>query len=416
MAKKPAFNGTNTEIRKLYQEHLDKGGTTKEFNEQFSSITVNGRPAKMRLAGQGAIKVDYKDISGRTKTDRKEQLAAQSHGQQNFPKTKGKKDHHIHPPGLYDTFYKGLDEEEAAELARYQAEDLMRPGGNKDTNAAVLNDWEHDNAYHNWDRKHAGTKPGQQMTREQGKFIVPEGATLDERKTMLKIFIEEGPQSAMNEALFSARMVSQHPDSEYWAKEFTKHYDVGYGKGKVKPPPNMSPEMVKKLGIKPPSGGRRAMKALATTGLVAPGALGTAASAAETGMRIDQAQDTNNPVDWLQAIISGASLGADAISAEPVSALADVTNMKIDDFRDPELAAESRAQYNEDYQQGSTQMTEQGMGVSQGNAPMENPLETVQGAFDNLKDKGIGALNWVQSQFQKKRAEANPITLTGNQF
>jgi len=244
---------------------------------------------------------------------------------------------------------------------------------------------------------------------------------------MLKMFIQEGPQVAMDEALFSARMVSQHPDSEYWAKEFSKHYNVGYGKGQIKPPPGMSREMQSKIGIQNiPGGGRRAMKNLAKASLILPGALGTAASAQETGMRMEQAQETNDPADWLQYAISAASTGTDAFNLEPVSAGLDATQMAIDDFRDPELAAESRAKYSEDYEKGSTQMAEQAMGVSQGNAPTQT---FTQGGVDQMVKKveelpgqvmeaaqalPEQALNWVHTQGLKLFAGESQVGLTGN--
>ena len=436
---KPAFNGTNKEIRQLFREHLDNGGTSADFNKQFSSITVNGRTVKgLRTDGKDAkgqlkIKINYKDTVDAYEGKRDDALSAQTHGERNFPSTLGKKDHHIRPPSVYQTFFDGLSPEDQAELARYSAEDLQAPLGDVDANDAKLSTWEHDNAYHAWDRGHDGVKPGQS---EPTNFKVPEGATLDERKSMLKMFIQEGPQVAMDEALFSARMVSQHPDSEYWAKEFSKHYNVGYGKGQIKPPPGMSREMQSKIGIQNiPGGGRRAMRNLAMAGGAAPGFLGTAASAQETGMRVEQAQQTNNPTDWLQALMSGGSLAADTVSAEPVSAALDAGNVAIDTYRDPEMRAEAQQAATE----GVNREAEQSMGVSQGNAPtqtfkpedvdqmgknlQELPGKVVQGTKDMVQGaaKGLGydtlteqATNWLHTQGLKMMSKFSEVGLTGN--
>jgi len=88
------------------------------------------------------------------------------------------------------------------------------------------------------------------------------------------------------------------------------------------------------------------LKKLAT-GLAAGGAaalyggMGTAASAAEVGVRSKIAEQTQNPIDRLQQGIAGASLAADvasyapplAIPASIASGALDVTNMGIDTVR-----------------------------------------------------------------------------------
>lgn len=88
------------------------------------------------------------------------------------------------------------------------------------------------------------------------------------------------------------------------------------------------------------------LKKLAT-GLAAGGAaalyggMGTAASAAEVGVRGKIAEQTGNPIDRLQQGIAGASLGADlasyapplAVPASIASGALDVTNMSIDTIR-----------------------------------------------------------------------------------
>jgi len=85
-------------------------------------------------------------------------------------------------------------------------------------------------------------------------------------------------------------------------------------------------------------------KNLAIAGLLSYGALGTAASAAETTQRSQMAAETGNPLDTLQAGIAGVSSAADIAAynpiispgAELVSSVADIANIGIDVARSPE--------------------------------------------------------------------------------
>ena len=87
---------------------------------------------------------------------------------------------------------------------------------------------------------------------------------------------------------------------------------------------------------------RNAAKGLAVGGVAALGPLGTAASASETAIRTKIANKTKNPLDQFQAMLSGFSLGADALSYAPpatipatiASTSADVVNAGIDTGRD----------------------------------------------------------------------------------
>lgn len=89
-------------------------------------------------------------------------------------------------------------------------------------------------------------------------------------------------------------------------------------------------------------------KNLAIAGLLSYGALGTAASAAETAQRTQIAQETGNPLDVLQAGIAGVSTAADvaaynpvtSLPAEVVSTAADVTNVGIDVARNIDIGNE----------------------------------------------------------------------------
>jgi hypothetical protein len=90
---------------------------------------------------------------------------------------------------------------------------------------------------------------------------------------------------------------------------------------------------------------RKTLKKLALVGLAAPSVLGTAASAAETGIRTNTAVRSGNPIDWLQAGLSGASLAADGVPVfgELVSTPADAINVGIDTYRDPGFKAQPNA-------------------------------------------------------------------------
>jgi len=89
---------------------------------------------------------------------------------------------------------------------------------------------------------------------------------------------------------------------------------------------------------------RKQLTALAATGVTTYSALGSAASAVETAGRIQLAQESGNPLDYVQAGLSGTSLAGDTIGLFPpagpvgevVSTVADVANIGIDTARDPE--------------------------------------------------------------------------------
>ena len=244
------FNGTREEALKIVEK---LGGDPKAFNAKYDNITINGRPVKgLRFQGEGKpIKINYSDVVDRYQGSRNSALEVQKSGPDTFPKPgKGKKIHHIRPPSLYQTFFEGLSPEDAAELARYSAEDLMTPLGNKDANAATLNQWEHDQAYHSWDRSNDGVKPSQTPSKRPQtgnpntdpirNFEMPKEATLDQRKAALKVFIEEGPQRLMDEQLYIARMASKHPNHPDVQRQFLDTFNVGTSTNKqIQPPPGM---------------------------------------------------------------------------------------------------------------------------------------------------------------------------------
>tara|TARA_R110001606_G_C15303867_1_gene642881 strand:+ start:42 stop:1286 length:1245 start_codon:yes stop_codon:yes gene_type:complete len=89
---------------------------------------------------------------------------------------------------------------------------------------------------------------------------------------------------------------------------------------------------------------RKQLTALAAMGVTTYSALGSVASAAETAGRTQLAQQSGNPLDYVQAGLSGVSLAGDAVGVFPpagpvgeiVSTVADVANIGIDVARDPE--------------------------------------------------------------------------------
>jgi hypothetical protein len=86
-----------------------------------------------------------------------------------------------------------------------------------------------------------------------------------------------------------------------------------------------------------PKPSRKAVKALAAAGIAAPSIVGTGVSAAETHQRAQLAIDTKNPMDFVQAGLSGLSFLADFIPGvgELISTPADIANLTIDGHREP---------------------------------------------------------------------------------
>lgn len=91
---------------------------------------------------------------------------------------------------------------------------------------------------------------------------------------------------------------------------------------------------------------RRAIKAVAAASFV-PGVLGTAADAAETTMRTELARQTGNPVDYLQAGISGVSTSLGLTNIGDVIGIPlEILNGSIDQHREglPQIRGRSGAQ------------------------------------------------------------------------
>ena len=273
------FNGTAKEARAEIAEIIRKGGSHLDFNEKYDTITINGRSTKGvrsegidKKTGRTKIKIEYTDTLKGTQGRRKTALAAQTKDKRStFPtQTKARnlilehggsvpqgtklKIHHQQVPSILQTFYElgpNFNEADRAELIRFQSEDLGRPPGNVEANAALLNEWEHDQAYHNWDRSQDGVKPQQSNPKKPPtgnpdvdpirNFEVPKTANLDQRKAALRVFYESGPGAAMEQQLYTARMASQNPNHPEVQRNFLTEFEVGPEKGQVTPPPGMDP-------------------------------------------------------------------------------------------------------------------------------------------------------------------------------
>ena len=231
---------------------------------------------------------------------------AQTFGEDTFPKPEdGKQVHHKRKLSQYAPFFEGATLEEARELARYAAEDLNSPLGNRLENAELIDPAPH-SRHHNWERR-MGYTPGKfSVLTKDGPFPSDfSSADLETRKYALNRFLSnEQPKIDAN---------------------------------------------LQRVQLKPGLNGdlhlptlRKSAKALAVGGALAPAFLGTAASASETIVRTQIADQTGNPLDRFQAFLSGFSLTADAASYAPPATIpatvastgADVINGGIDTGRD----------------------------------------------------------------------------------
>ena len=71
------FNGTSKDIRSQFRKWIDSGKSSSDFNEQFSSFTIDGRKAKglrtegLDKKGTMKIKINYTDTVNRYEGNRK---------------------------------------------------------------------------------------------------------------------------------------------------------------------------------------------------------------------------------------------------------------------------------------------------------------------------------------------------------
>lgn len=214
----------------------------------------------------------------------------QLYGIDDFPKPQNSLQvHHKRKISQYAPFFEGATPEEARELARYAAEDLNSPLSNSSANAEFLSEDVH-SKHHSWERRNNYTRKGFSKITKDGPFPSDfTNANLETRKYALNRFLNnEQPKIDAN----LARL-------------------------------------------------RNTARGATVAGIAGIGAFGTAASAAETDARLKIAAQTGNPLDQLQAGISGLSLAADGVSYIPPAAIpasivstgADVVNSSIDTAR-----------------------------------------------------------------------------------
>ena len=213
-------------------------------------------------------------------------------------KGSGLEEHHKRTISVYAPFFEGLNTQESKELAEWFI-DEGAPLGNAKQNLTAINKIEHE-AIHNWMKEN---------------FIQPTGKPLLNFKGV-----------PLNERLPAALMFLEN----------------------VQPAVDQQLSLIKEAGTVKFAPNRAQMTALAGAGIAALGPLGTAASAAETAGRTQIAQETGNPLDYVQAGIAGVSTAADVASYAPplapvasaVSTATDVTNVAIDTARSIDIGNE----------------------------------------------------------------------------
>lgn len=128
----------------------------------------------------------------KSELERKFQGKAQTYGEADFPKgTSEIQQHHIRKKSQYAPFFEGATPAEQQELARYAAEDLGTPLGNKDLNAIAVNDAAH-TLHHNVERQQGFTKRDfPKLTAEGPHPSSFKNATLDQRKYALYQFVNQ---------------------------------------------------------------------------------------------------------------------------------------------------------------------------------------------------------------------------------
>lgn len=302
---------------KLAQNYRAKHGSLLGFTDKHGfgywpnkdgNFTLYRPDPDSTVKGGVKPKSYYGRLDSRTKNRiKRDNLAlAQTFGEDTFPKpTDGKQVHHKRKLSQYAPFFEGATLEEAHELARYAAEDLKAPLGNRLENAELIDPGPH-SRHHNWERR-MGYTPGKftALTKE-GPFPSDfSSSDLETRKYALNRFL-----------------LNEQP-----------RIDANLERVQFKPAPNGDLHLPTL---------RNAARGLAVGGVAALGPLGTAASASETAIRTKIANKTKNPLDQFQAMLSGFSLGADALSYAPpatipatiASTAADVVNAGIDTGRD----------------------------------------------------------------------------------
>lgn len=305
---------------KLAQNYRAKHGSLKGFTNKYGYGYWANKDGNFTLYYpdiDNSIKGNVKPKSyvGRLSQKHKDRIRRdnsslrQLYGEDNFPKpTDGLQAHHKRKISQYAPFFEGASLEEARELARYAAEDLGSPLSNRAENAELIPERAH-TKHHNWERKQGYTPQGFSDLTKDGPFPSDfSNADIDTRKYALNRFLSN-EQPSIDANLERVKL---------------DHDGLGVKRGQASVQ-WLSPEQLT----------RRRVARLALLGLAAPSVLGTAASAVETADRTNLAVQTGNPLDYVQAGVSGLSLAADHIPVvgEFISTPADLANTMIDQHR-----------------------------------------------------------------------------------
>ena len=355
----PKFKGTLSEMSAAYNKFMtnNPGAVVEDARKAVGIMQDNapktktpgewvyygraGSKKKMRLNTKSSAKMTGAEARG-------DNLPVQTHGDNDFKPKKSDpqtgyyeespdgptgaklKDHHIRPPGIYETFFDGLTPEEASELARYASEDLMKPLGNKSGNRARISHNAHDRGYHLWDRKY---KDGALRPQGSNRYTIPNNTPLEARKELLRQFmLTEGAK--MDQALFVEQMADKHPLHPDWKEQqdTLRQFDDTLF--------NQAPSPMSR---NPLVTARRNATLLAGIGLTTASWFGTGVSAAETVTRGKIAMETKDPADIAQTGLSAVSTAADLVPPVPglgwvaagVSQGADWINKITDEYRFP---------------------------------------------------------------------------------
>jgi len=292
---KKTFSEWKKEANRLYLEE----GLTKDQIQEKIGYPVNEQGEPIKTTNKGSrTKPNFDTRTGNRGAQGARRGAAgtaQTVGEDVYGKgvvvPKGSKlqEHHKRVISIYAPFFEGLNEKETKELAQWFVDEDAPLGHVKD-NLEALTEKEHE-AIHRWMKDNL-------MQVDPKDFPSFKDYSLNERLPAALTFLEQ-----------------IQPAAE---------------------------EQIDKLKLM-----RKGAKGLAIAGAAAPLAVGLPMSAAETAQRYQIAQETQDPIDAAQTVLSGTSFVGDAISAFPpaaplgegVSTFGDVSNTLIDTIREnPEQA------------------------------------------------------------------------------
>ena len=272
------------DVQKLLEQN--PGMTIPEAGKKL------GYKQELQNKGQGRVGLRNRQVDQeRAKAESMQRGEATRY---NPPKVSGFDQHHKRMIMLYRPLYEGLSDADALELSKYAAAQGM-PLGDVEDNYELLSTGrggQHDQLHRYMEQQ--GMRP-----RDMPDFSK---ADLDNRKKAFDVLYKDFIQADIDKK---------------------------------------SSLLLKGGGVRLNS---KQLTALAAMGVTTYSALGSVASAAETAGRTQLAQQSGNPLDYVQAGLSGVSLAGDAVGVFPpagpvgeiVSTVADVANIGIDVARAPE--------------------------------------------------------------------------------